>query len=130
MNNIPDQLSAIIEKVQKGERPKVTVRTLLSWFDQHRRGQHIVSKVRMALEQIQIKTEPDFELAFFDGPVEFQSLSESNQRPVAEPASSKANKGIQNQSTSDSKLPKDPVMRVDILEAANKKNASINQTPV
>ncbi len=121
--NIPEQLRNVAERAAKGERPKETVRTLLSWFDQHRRGQHVLNNIRFALEQVRLKTEPDFELAFFDGPVEFTSILQQQQKDGMALASSLAtNKNAPNLSDGDHRLPKDPVMRVDILEAANKKN--------
>ncbi|MGA9453216.1 MAG: CBS domain-containing protein [Verrucomicrobiia bacterium] len=122
VNDVPEQLRVIAEKVSKGERQKETVRVLLSWFGQHRRGLHVVNNVRSALEELHIKTEPDFELAFFDGPVDFLSISGQNQKQVAGLTSSRINKGASGHTDEESKLSTDPVMRVEILEAANRKN--------
>ena len=123
MNGVPYQLRTIAEKVQNGERPRETVRALLLWFDQHRRGQHVVNYIRLVLESARLKTDPDFELAFFDGPVEFQPLSEPDPKQAAGTAVPLAEKrDMPRPAAGDGKPPKDPVMRVDILEAANKKN--------
>ena len=54
-----------------------------SWFGQLRRGLHVVNNVCSVLEELHIKTEPDFELAFFDAPVDFISISDHNQNQVA-----------------------------------------------
>lgn len=124
--SIPEQLRTITERVKKGERPKETVRTLLSWFDQHRRGQHVVNNIRAVLDFVLLKTDPDFELAFFDGPVEFLPALTSNQKQTTGAASSaQANKISAVRVNEGGKLPKDPVMRVDILEAANRKNLCV-----
>ncbi|MCX6893917.1 MAG: hypothetical protein NTZ16_00060 [Verrucomicrobia bacterium] len=122
MNTVPEQLRIVAEQVSQGERQKETVRTLLSWFGQHRRGLHVVNNVRSALDELHIKTEPDFELAFFDGPVDFISISDQNQKQVAGLTSSRVNKGESGRTNGEGKPSADPVMRVDILEAANRKN--------
>jgi CBS domain-containing protein len=122
VNNVPEQLRVVAKKTAKGERPKETVRTLLSWFGQHRRGLHVVNNVRSALEELNIKTEPDFELAFFDGPVEFISISGQNQKQAAGLTSPPINKEADGRVDGEGRLSTDPVMRVDILEAANRKN--------
>lgn len=122
MNNVPEQLRVVAEKVSKGERQKETVRTLLSWFGQHRRGLHVVNNVRSVLEELHIKTEPDFELAFFDAPVDFISISDHNQNQVAGLTSPPINKEATGRIDGEGRLSTDPVMRVDILEAANRKN--------
>lgn len=54
----------------------MTVRTLLSWFwGSQRRGQFIVFSIRAALEALALRTEPDFNLTYLDGMVEFLPVS-------------------------------------------------------
>lgn len=60
----------------------MTVRTLLSWFwGSQRRGQFIVFSIRAALEALALRTEPDFNLTYLDGMVEFLSVSASEPEP-------------------------------------------------
>ena len=120
VNDVPEQLRVIAEKVSKGERQKETVR-IFAFGRQHRRGLHVVSNVRSALEELHIKTEPDLNWLFL-WPVDFLSISGQNQKQVAGLTSSRINKGASGHTDEESKLSTDPVMRVEILEAANRKN--------
>lgn len=117
-------MRAVADRVNRGERPKETVRTLLSWFNQRRRGQHVANNIRQVLDSVRLKTEPDFELAFFDGPVEFLPALGANGQAVAGSSNSSlaASESTAATRSEEGKASKDPVMRVDILEAANRSN--------
>jgi len=72
-----EKLTSISEAVERGESPRETVRTILSWFDAQRRGYFVVSTIRATLEKAGLTTEPDFESAFIDSLVTFRK------KPVA-----------------------------------------------
>lgn len=71
MSELHSELSAVIKRVDQGEIPTSTVRTLLGWFGQHRRGAIVVANIREALQQHNIRTEPDFEDVWIDAEVRF-----------------------------------------------------------
>ena len=58
--SIPDQLIDAARAVQSGSHRRVKVRTLLSWFGQKRRGSSVVWTVRRALQDLGLRTNPDF----------------------------------------------------------------------
>lgn len=66
---IPTELAAVARRVESGERPIATVRTLLGWFGQARRGYWVVNTIRDALKASLLATEPDFENAWIDGQI-------------------------------------------------------------
>ncbi len=72
MSDIPKQLTEIADALHKGEAPSSeTVRTLLSWFGAQRRRYSAVENIRRSLDQLGIKTDPDFELTYIDAPIRF-----------------------------------------------------------
>jgi predicted transcriptional regulator len=74
---IPSELREVADEVARGRRPTVTVRVLLSWFyGYQRRGRWIVSVIRRACDKLDLKTEPDFDSTFIDGPVTFVPKTE------------------------------------------------------
>jgi CBS domain-containing protein len=52
----------------------MTVREFLSWFGAYRRGYWIVRQIRDALQEAGLETEPDFESAYIDSPIQFAVL--------------------------------------------------------
>lgn len=64
---VPDQLRELADKVAQGERPKVVVRTLLSWFYATYRTKSTIREVERALSRLAIKTDPHFNWTFLDG---------------------------------------------------------------
>ncbi len=68
---IPEPLKEIAEQVHQGGQPTATLRTLLSWYGAQRRGGWRVKKIREALDELKIKTNPDLEWAYIDGDVMF-----------------------------------------------------------
>lgn len=68
---IPDKLKDVAEQVNAGVEYSETVRTLLSWFEAERRGYWKVQEIRRALKKLKIRTEPDFEEAWIDAPIQF-----------------------------------------------------------
>lgn len=64
---IPQPLADIATQVQEGQTPLIAVRTLLSWFyGSQRRGRWIVSIIREALDELNLKTDPDFDWVHLD----------------------------------------------------------------
>src|ERR1700735_154404 len=68
---VPFELSAIAKRVEHGERPTATVRAILSWFSQKRRGYWVVNWVREALDTSDLITVPDFAGVWIDSEVAF-----------------------------------------------------------
>lgn len=56
------------------ETPQETVRTILEWFGQRRRGSYVVTEIRRALAEVALATEPDFESVYIDALVQFVAL--------------------------------------------------------
>jgi CBS domain-containing protein len=72
MPEIPKELSTVAEDVSAGRPRHETVRNVLSWFGQQRRGRRVVDDVRWCLRKVKLITEPDFESVWIDGQVEFK----------------------------------------------------------
>lgn len=117
MSDIPKQLTEIADALRKGETPSSeTVRTLLSWFGAQRRRYSAVENIRRSLDQLGIKTDPDFELAYIDAPIRFILRTEEQktvQLPLGEATP-----------TEPTPVP-DPTYRVGMLPSANRKPLSV-----
>lgn len=74
---IPQQLKDIAQSIQDGNRRRVKVRTLLSWFGQKRRGSSVVWTIRRALRDVGLATNPDFSTVGVDAFVSF-SMAPTN----------------------------------------------------
>lgn len=72
---IPDELRAQKAALDGGGKPRATVRELLGWFNAARRGNHVVHRVRAALEALGLFTWPDFEGEYIDQEVFFMHKS-------------------------------------------------------
>jgi predicted transcriptional regulator len=84
---VPEDLRTIARQVEQGERPTATVRTLLSWFwGSRRRGNFIVTSIRLALKELGLRTEPDFNYTYLDGQVEFIQASVPEPKPTEVPS--------------------------------------------
>ncbi len=71
-----DRLAEIAQQLREGKgAPSVTVREFLSSFDAQRRGYWIVSRIRQALRDVQLQTDPDFESAYLDSPITFSLVT-------------------------------------------------------
>jgi len=116
---IDDRLAAIQKELEEGDASPITPRELLAWFGYYRRGSAVVRKIRQALGKHGLRTEPDFEGAWVDGPMNFElrkgaeddatddDAAPADQRPAAE-----GDEGIAAQAT-------DPRYRIGRLESAN-----------
>lgn len=74
MSEIHPELAAVIKRVKDNEIPTATVRTLLGWFGQRRRGHSNVARIREVLQNNEIRTEPDFESVWVDAEIQFTSV--------------------------------------------------------
>ena len=55
------RLLEIAKQLQQGKRPRsTTVRHLLRWFDQERRGTQVADSIAAIMDKLGIRTEPDF----------------------------------------------------------------------
>ena len=127
MAYVPESLKEVAKQVQRGEKPKETVRTLLSWFwGSQRRGAFIVSAIRRALAEVSLKTEPDFDLTYLDGRVAFLPLSK--EKPVVEEPPSMKESSFTADAvlvTEQARPTIDPAYRVGSLALANNPPVSV-----
>src|SRR5271170_4274616 len=79
------ELSVIASNLKNGRAGReVTTRLFLAWFGAQRRGPSIVQNIRKELDEAGLKTVPDFESAWIDGPISFELLaSEVGNEPQA-----------------------------------------------
>ena len=66
-----EKLREIADRVQKGELPAATPRDLLRWFGFARRTSGNVFRMKTALSEHQLDTDPDFVNAYVDGEIRF-----------------------------------------------------------
>jgi CBS domain-containing protein len=133
MADVPAEIDNIARELAAG-RPvaAVPVRTLLRWFGASRRGYWIVKDVKAALKKKGLATDPDFESAFIDAPIEFALREGRRAHPVA-PATEVVVDAVmaadQQQQTPAAMVIggsiDDPTYRIGKLEAANKPLTSI-----
>ncbi len=124
--DIPDQLKEVAEKVNHGHERTETVRMLLSWFGFERRGYYKIRQIRKALNKVKLKTEPDFEEAWIDGPVTFVPKSKGS--AVMAEAGVAAVKGAESPGLAEDagsppvpgRATEDPTSRIGRLAAANR----------
>ncbi len=82
---------------------KLTVRDFLRWFGYARRGSYVVSQIRNMLEELELRTVPDFEVTWIDAQISITLDPEAVEgiAPLGEQT--------------------DPTIRIGALEAANRK---------
>ena len=80
---------------------RTTVRKFLKWFGYARRGNYLTEQIRKCLEENQLRTVPDFEGAWIDGPLSFELDLRDEEGKSKE-----------------ARLP-DPTIRLDSIDAAN-----------
>lgn len=68
---IPDQLRDVADRVHDGKKPKHTLRSLLGFFGQARRGSVVNYRIAEALAALDLRTEPDFRSAYIDDQLRF-----------------------------------------------------------
>jgi CBS domain-containing protein len=112
-----DKLALLAKHLKDGNPVPVTVRKLLSWFHAQRRGSLVVWRIRFALKENQLRTDPDFETSYIDGIILISLELQANK--VSEEHISEEVAGPTGQATSD------PVYRLRMLPSANKKPVSL-----
>ena len=125
------QLKRVAESLRNGgSAAPVTVRQLLEWFGQQRRGWRVVTTVKGALRSTGLSTEPDFATAYIDGHLTF-SVAEG--RAPARPGDGLDRKDSGDvgsnatESSASETLTEDPVLRVRMLPAANQEPVRVNR---
>src|SRR4051812_22415906 len=77
MPYVPDRLRVISEQLRAGEAvDSVSVRLLLAFFGNDRRGRGVVATIRATLAFLGIETRPDFDTVWLDEQVHFHLISE------------------------------------------------------
>jgi hypothetical protein len=116
-----DQLKSVSVALSKGNAtPSVTVREFLSWFGAERRGYWIVASIRDRLNEYGLQTQPDFESAFIDSPIQFVRAEQKSKKPI--------DAGSAEPEPNTSGPYADPKYRVSRLAAANRAPISIAPT--
>ena len=129
-DNGRSQLRKIAESLKKGDSPQTaTVRQLLGWFDQQRRGWRVVAAMKGDLRKMGLATDPDFTTAYIDGSLAFSLLSD--ERVVSEAGNNdrQVDSTDAKGTSSDARASgvDDPVLRVRMLPAANRKPVAVNR---
>ena len=112
-----DERLKVLSKRMKGEidaemahtPERLTIREFLSWFSYAKRGSWINRHIRNKMEELDLRTVPDFESEWFDATISIDLDPEA----VA---------GLE--STDE---PVDPTVRIGTLEAANRKPTSVKR---
>lgn len=88
---IPDKLRDIAERVHDGKKQKHTLRALLGYFGQARRGSVVNHRIAEALAALDLRTEPDFRSSLVDEELSFIPAD----APPSEPAKPHADEDLQ-----------------------------------
>src|SRR5438132_5872650 len=116
-----ERLTEIAEQLHAGKDvSSLTVRGFLSWFGAQRRGYAISEKIRQALRNAKLQTEPDFESAYLDSSIRFSLASEplGETVVVVQPAELAMSASAPRVSMSSPSYA-DPIYRISKLAAAN-----------
>ncbi|WP_420442625.1 CBS domain-containing protein [Candidatus Palauibacter sp.] len=84
--SIPKKLKRIAVDVAAGKQPRRKVRTLLGWFGYRRRWPGVLSSITQALQELQLRTSPDFRDVDLDAFVWFSPLQQPSTAPDIESA--------------------------------------------
>ena len=121
------RLKNIADDLKAGDAVEtVTAREMVSWFGGKRRGSWVVWLIREALTAAGLTTEPDFESAYIDAPLEFRLLlaSSATDAGVADGDSEAVIPKVE--SVADVSAYADPTYRLSRLEAANRRPLSVS----
>jgi CBS domain-containing protein len=130
MAYVPVNLQNVVTQLKKGDSPQPeTVRTFLRWFDAERRGFWIVRRIRNALDETGVTTEPDFESAYIDAKIEFRlrqpppDESEDGEATAADPTPQIISSPVVSATVAPAVIGgavSDPTYRIGKLASANK----------
>lgn len=130
----PKELRQVAEILKKGgSPPKITVRTLLTWFKSQRRGSFISSWIQDSLDDYRITTEPDFNSVWIGSEIAFvhktnQPSKKSSLKSIetsAKELNPKTEVATEALAVMISGANEDPSFRIGKLEAANKPVISV-----
>ena len=107
LEQIAKQIKTDQEKGMKPATNKVSVREFIRWFGYERRSKYIVSRIRNKMDNLDIRTVPDFEFVYIDTRIRFELVPKRD-------GSSKSLEG-----------PSDPTVRIGALAASNKVPSSV-----
>ncbi len=77
MSETPNEMMNAMVDLEKGLKPRATVRELLSWFGAARRRYRVVARIRAALDDVGLITYPDFEGEWVDATIYFMKKSKA-----------------------------------------------------
>ena len=122
-------LLRIAQELQQGVSPQpVSVRDFLSWFGVKRRGDVIVEKIRKALNEAKLETDPDFESAYLDSSLALRVKLSADTR-IEPPSGSLSLTGhppvILLAAANLTVVISDPTYRISKLKAANTNPVSV-----
>jgi CBS domain-containing protein len=113
-----ERLARLVKELESGSSPeRVTVRTLLGWFDSQRRGSWIVPYIKGRLAEFGLETQPDFTVVYIDAKVAITLKKTAPKLAPGQPVSVA--------SDSDPTF-SDPTYRIGNIASANKPVVSIN----
>ncbi len=121
-------LSRIAQEIQQGAPPPpVSVRDFLSWFGVKRRGYVIVEKIRKALIEARLETDPDFESAYLDSALALRLIASDIriQPPAGSLSLTASGVAVSSNTASLTVVISDPTYRISKLKAANTPPVSV-----
>src|SRR6266545_4164512 len=121
MADYEQRLARLAESLDRGEPPeRVSVRTLLEWFDSQRRGSTVVWWIRQTLAKHGLKTVPDFNSVYIDAPVSIVLLTPNEEPGFDSEGSAKSSTGTEEDGTTPiERAITDPTYRIGRLRTAN-----------
>ena len=96
-----------IKDVGKAAPEQVRVRDFVGWFGFQKRVKRVVSQIRNKMEELELRTVPDFEFAWIDGTISIEFTPE-------------AGKAAETSEELD-----DPTIRIGTLDAANREPTKV-----
>jgi len=126
------QLRQVADSLRNGgTQPRVTVRQLLEWFGQQRRGWRVISTIQGALRRTGLQTDPDFASAYIDGDLSFSLVDTAPALSGSVHDQSAKYKTPNDEEPVDAAIAnaiiEDPVLRVRMLPAANREPVAVKR---
>ncbi len=133
MDGIPEELLTAAEQIKDGKQSnKQTVRSFIGLFGAKRRARNKVQKIQEALTELNLKTEPDFDVVNIDSEISFvpatdEVTDEKDERAESAPfgATSETN-GHPIPQAFVAGTVTDPTHRISRLASANKAPITVN----
>lgn len=123
--DIPENLQELAKQIRETQVPhKESVRTLLGWFGAQRRGSWVVSNIRSALANVELRTNPNFDEVYIDYEVQFEPIPLHSTDVLIPNLLDESGEVLP---LKVSENIGDPVFRVEMLEAANRVPISVGR---